>query len=340
MKTIVVLFAIALCLPLGVRAQITITEQDFQSYLTPGNSIPTDSATTFGTVTVGTASATTQTFDLTSASFIPDYTISILSPAACPLPAYSDSLGATFALAHQAPGKVRYSFGSVAEGYVLGIGAVDVNNSTVLDTLIYSTFDHIFAYPLTYGSQWTSMPHYTSKGSAHSDTTEYSVDAFGTVKFPNGSFNCLRLRSKPNSNKNFSYIFITKEAGFAVVTIDTANDGMPVVTPRSIGVTDYHPSAVREIQSNPIVAASLQIYPMPLHNGDALNFAYSVPHGGVVDIKLVNMYGETIAELVHGAQSAGVHESQTMLDGVGTGAYLCVMQMEGRRIAQPVVFVR
>jgi hypothetical protein len=341
MKITSILFLFVLIIPLSANAQITIDSTDIQSFFGVGTVNRTDTATSFGTVTIGTAGSTAQTFDLTGASFIPEYAIASVPVSQAPVSGIFTNLGAQFALVKQVSPNANYSYGAISGSSMLGYGAVNVASGVVLDTEIYNPPDLIFKLPMTYNTQWTSAYSYMSGSVVRNDTTAYIVDAFGTLKLPSATYQCVRLKSQRTRSKTTGYLYMTKEGVFAFVSVDTADARNSVVTPKSVGLDNYGPTAVNEPNVLVPQGLSLELFPSPLaSDANTLTIEYAIPQPGNVELKLVNVYGETVAHIASGYESTGTHHAQALVTGIPAGAYLCVAHYNGKFASRMLTVVK
>ena len=342
MKLFSILVSLIVLTTVSAQAQITITTSDLQKIFAIGSTIQTDTALPTITVNVGTASSTAQTFDLSNASFVSEYAFPIISIVNAPLSAYYSNLGATTVVVSGNTQDTTYSYGAFSNGNMIGIGKYDISSGIPKDTEVYSPFDLIFQCPISYGSQWTSAYTYVKQSFQNSDTTHYYVDAFGTLKLPMASYDCLRITGIGKaSGKTISYIFITKEGFFAGVTINKSDSGKSSVTPKTIGVTAYSPSPVREGSTRVSDGLSLQVYPSLLSSAArTFSIAYNTPQEGSAEIDLVNIYGETVAHISSGVQSAGAHLVNAHVSNLPTGYYLCSLRANGNIVTRPIVIAK
>ena len=152
---------------------------------------------------------------------------------------------------------------------------------------------------------------------------------------------CLRLRTYENSLNYIWYDFLTASGVTVDVTIDSADGAKSTVTPQSFDLEI--PGATSGIVASDIPSRelSLQLYPSPLTTTtNPFTVAYSTPQEGAVEIRVVNMYGETIATAGNGVQSAGAHQVHAHIANFPAGFYMCSMIANGIVATRPLVIVK
>ncbi|MEM9717716.1 MAG: FlgD immunoglobulin-like domain containing protein [Bacteroidota bacterium] len=133
-----------------------------------------------------------------------------------------------------------YNYGKVSETEFISLGDVTITSfGSLADTTFDAFGDTIAIFPLTYEKSWTEVSSDTvdffGTESITVDSTEYFVDAYGTVTVQAGAFECLRIRTTDKSTEytvvsgitidstdfsSVSYIWISKEA-FIIATMES-----------------------------------------------------------------------------------------------------------------------
>ncbi len=133
-----------------------------------------------------------------------------------------------------------YNYAKVTETEFISLGEVSISSFLSFgDTTIEESSDTVALFPLTYEKSWSEVSRDTVDffGTTEIivDSTEYLVDAWGSVTVPAGTFDCLRIRTIdystgfesvggiPTDTSDFSsvsYLWISKEA-FIVGTMES-----------------------------------------------------------------------------------------------------------------------
>ncbi|MBX2878021.1 MAG: T9SS type A sorting domain-containing protein [Saprospiraceae bacterium] len=87
--------------------------------------------------------------------------------------------------------------------------------------------------------------------------------------------------------------------------------------------TGDDPTAVDDVQASPIRIGNN--YPNPFKNYTRIRYELNQP--AHVVLKIYDMQGQKVAELVNGQQNAGAHEIQWEAERLGAGTYICVFQL-------------
>ncbi|MFI5201280.1 MAG: hypothetical protein ACHQNE_02715, partial [Candidatus Kapaibacterium sp.] len=103
-------------------------------------------------------------------------------------------------------------------------------------------------------------------------------------------------------------------------------------------LSDFGISSVRE---TPVPAASeVQVYPNPSSGSTTVSF--TAPASGYAEISIVNLLGVEVAHLFSGELAAGNHSFTWDADKMSAprGVYECLVRMNGRVVAVPMVLAR
>lgn len=81
-----------------------------------------------------------------------------------------------------------------------------------------------------------------------------------------------------------------------------------------------------------------QNYPNPVHDGTQIGFSLS--QAGRVQIKLYNINGAIVKNIMDDYESSGYHEIKVNLTGLSAGMYIYVMDVGGRQLSKKLLLVK
>ncbi len=147
-----------------------------------------------------------------------------------------------------------------------------------------------------------------------SSIRDVNVDAAGNIMIVNSSFEALRIYSPEGAN------------------------GYSTVSPTLIDV-DNGTVGVEEISSEiPNQYSLKQNYPNPFNPTTMINF--SIPESGLVTLKVFNILGQEVAELVNDVQAAGSYKVSFDASGLTTGLYVYKIQANNYTAAKKMMLVK
>lgn len=100
----------------------------------------------------------------------------------------------------------------------------------------------------------------------------------------------------------------------------TVNNGRKIII--SSTVTD-----IKETNSVPTEFSLAQNYPNPFN--PTTTISYQLPENGMVTLKVYNVIGREVAELVNEQKSAGMHEIKFDATGLASGTYIYKVSANG-----------
>lgn len=291
------------------KAQITITESDMpqagQVYIEPWDTLPT--------VNPGSAGAN-QVWNLSAINNDFNDTLFYLTPASTPYSSYfsSSNLAEKTVLGgpHAVKGSYGYDYFNLSSGSNIMLGEYEVKPSTLIDSMNSEGM----VLPMTYHTNWNQqnfrsimiLPGISKQISlTHQWDT---VDGWGTVTTPVGSFNSLRLKQISItiydsifiwSGSNWSF-FMVNNTGFtrgetftwfangkgtavAEITMDSAGGSKPTLA----FYLNHSFAGINEISDN---ASTDLVYPNPFSRN--INVIINQP--GNVTLTLYNMVGQAV----------------------------------------------
>lgn len=151
-------------------------------------------------------------------------------------------------------------------------------------------------------------------GGGGNSIRDITVDAAGNILVVNSSFEAFRVYSPAGAN-SYTTVSPTK--------IDVDN-----------GTTD-----VEVISSDLPTEYSLeQNYPNPFNPTTMINF--SIPEGGLVTLKVFNLLGQEVAELINDVQAAGSYKISFDASDLTTGLYIYKIQANNYTATKKMLLVK
>ena len=243
----------------------------------------------------------------------------------------------------------NYNYAKVSNSEFISVGDVSITSFLgMADTTFESFSDTTALFPLSYQKSWSEVSRDTTDffGTMEVtvDSTEYLVDAWGTVTVPAGSFECLRIRTTDNSTgftmvngfpidstdfSSVSYIWMSKDA-FIVATMESqegsadpdfsdaafftrlAGTGGSVVdtmgTDTTVTDTMVTDTTGMDTTATPIQSL-LEVVPNILLSPNPaqgqLTLSFTLPEKMPMDIGIYDLRGRRVHTLVSGPQLPG-----------------------------------
>ncbi len=225
---------------------------------------------------------------------------------------------------------------------VVYVSPTDVNgDGKSPDTLTaaYNPYMLTSKLPLTYQTSWKDTTTSTiSIGTTNYLTqtvqTDAVVDGYGTLKIPNKTADCLRLKvttttitsylGSPISNTTSGSIqYITKSGTAISANIALDSNGNPV----SASYTDLATGTPIEKTPGQGIAKDYRLnqnYPNPFNPSTVIS--YNLKQASPVKLQIYNSLGQQVATLVNGTQAAGIHKVTFNASGLNSGLYFYKLQ--------------
>jgi len=323
-------------------SQITITSSDYQKNLNIAiKTVQYSSSDTSGLRSVLAASGANKTWNVAGRIFtVSDTSISTLlnkSSSGAPQQNNSAFSSATMVVQRRISSKplfTNWSYESLTanelryHGYVQDSAGIVMSNQTNAPSWCSQR------YPTTYSSAWSWASTVTATSGNVGITTSMTgndiIDAYGTIITPEGSFACLRVKSKVNilfgffTITSYSYEFIDQNRTYARIGADATGD-IPG------GVTYYRqtsPTGISETPNSlPHDCRLSQNYPNPFNPSTIIT--YQLPMNSLVSLKVYDILGREVATLVHGFEEAGYKSVEFNASGVASGVYFYRLQAGG-----------
>lgn len=333
MKTKLLLFFVLLSsFSIG---QITIVHTQFVDGTSPGafyNSYATPIESPYFSVFVGEPSSTPQLWDFTDYDFNLVGQTAAIVPSSAPMISSFPVANAVFFEKFFEDGMdtlYGWNYKQLLSDKLLFLGMSD-------DTSVWYTYTPPavqavipFTVGLSYMSQYDSVSIFP--GYYYIITTTATIDAFGTMLLPSGTYPCLRVTlddmnvmhtpGSVDTSYGRSYNFYADDlTEVHIGGISEEQFYMPTVDVYSIVYSQrVDPSAVGETLPDQHRGTLHQNRPNPFSTGTTIT--YSIPFTGFVTLTIFDITGNEVATLVNQQQSAGVHEISVDGAGLTAGVY-------------------
>ena len=353
------LFVMALLVPsFAALSQITISSSDLQAAYAVGATYEGlwDSADVV--VTIGTASGTAQEWDFRAYNYAFLNTGTSIPPQDSPV--FAEFPTSNFAFRNVVPptqgldSLVSYQHLNLGPIELLLLGFGDgVNPPTKNSPPVPE-----LRFPCTYGSSWNYV--------AKPDTTEIAgfffitqttqntvIDAFGTLRLPEGDFQALRrkverIRSSTSNipfypsttTYTYTYEFMTLSQFTAVVSVDSAQQALATVTTQGISYTRpaTGTSVERSNQEIPEQFSLAQNYPNPFNPSTTFNF--DVPRAARVTLSIYDLLGKKVEDVVDVELSPGAYSAKWQPEGLASGVYLYRLSTGDQFMQRKLILLR
>jgi hypothetical protein len=341
LKTLAVVFYYLL-VPSFLFAQIQITSNDIASTFAPGKAWQQESSLDTISMNVGNASGRSQIWTV-PANIFSDTALRInIPPANTPYAnLFPTATHAQYTYNKVLPGSGNsdtvYEYLRITPDTMWTLGAVTHFIGPGLDTIYIEKVNFIGAiFPLHYGESYVEGRDSLNYGFGSYLVTTFTVhyDAFGTITFPDGTFNTLREKqvaqtdtyvngSLSNSTITNDFSWLTKTNGNFNAYIDTSSNisGDVSVYQPLLNLIENYPTAVNESTSNiPEKYELFQNYPNPFNPTTRISF--NLPEQTNVTLNTYNILGQKISTLINKEMRAGKHNVEFNASSLSSGIYL------------------
>ncbi len=195
-------------------------------------------------------------------------------------------------------------------------------------------------FPATFNSSWYSNFSYSFEpitGTVIFDSLRRTstVDAWGTINLPTGSFDCLRIRSEEieitamyingqltdsDTTARFVYAWGGENTGLLAEVISLDNETNPNFTQAKAVRLQSSVTGIED-QTNKVnnTFQLHQNYPNPFN--PVTNIRFGLPKASRVKIEVYNTLGQRVAELLNEQKPAGYHKVQFDGSNLASGVY-------------------
>lgn len=365
----VVVLAFVLISPGRSFSQVTLTSGDLLSMIGSRQTVRQDGRSSIA-VNVGAAGAN-QTWDFRAMTIAnPVLSVSeFLSPQG--LPASNRFPGANLVqklTSPESPGSEIYNFYQVTASSFITLGDSSKIGAPADTTFVHFQNDALAPLPLALNTSWRETERDTTGffplfATISIDTTINVVDAWGTVRFPLGDFQCLRLRQNvkvinqtilngsvfsTTTDTYIQYNWLAKNAFLVASAQSQDNETNPNFTDaQGFSLLDSLKSGpatkVDDTATLPVSFELLQNYPNPFNPETVI--AYQTRFDGPVELVVYNLSGEKVRVLVNGVRPAGNYEARwngTDDSGnrVSSGMYIYRLQSGNFSLSKKMVLLQ
>jgi hypothetical protein len=338
--------AIGLFVQSVALSQISITTGDMSNYFGAGKSLFIYGSSDTVMMNVGTASSSApQTWSAPSVNINDSVRLDNVLPSSTPYA--SDFPGATYAqksiISDSGLTFDIYEYYELSNDSLLSIGSFQHESwsfgGVTIDTSIIShTTQFLFHLPVQLGDVFASRSDTTNFGGGMMEVTTSvaTIDAFGTLNLPIGSFGALRSTDVTSvreyngailidSSITCSISWVTGERHQLTVAVDTLSSGNVKVHSVSLTYVGQTPGTfVRTSAVQPGGFMLSQNYPNPFNPSTVIS--YQIATVSHITLKIYNSLGEEVATLVNGTRAPG--EYSVRFDGsrLPSGVYFYRLQ--------------
>lgn len=327
----------------SVFPQITITSADAQRDLgMTFTKVRYGASDTSGLGAVLSASGANKTWSLTGRTFtMYESTAEVLlnkSTSGAPSQSTSAFSSANFVMRRRSSSKPSFTdwtFLAITTGSMSYCGYASDSAGILKSLQTNVPAQRSQTYPVTYPGSWTWSSTVTSTtyggsggvGVGVSMAGSDVVDGYGTVTTPEGSYPCLRIKSRTDilfgffTITSYSYSFVDQNR--TIASIDAGSTGS---VPG--GVSYYRRESATGVTEErglmPKEHALLQNYPNPFNSTTAISFRLSAI--SVVTLKVFDLLGNEVGVLVKGTKPAGTHTVMLNAQHLPSGVYFYRLQ--------------
>ena len=267
-----------------------------------------------------------------------------------------------------------YTYGKVTDTEFISLGDVSITSFSIFSDTTFEEFtDTVALFPLTYEKSWSEVSRDTVDffGTTEIivDSTEYLVDAWGSVTVPAGTFDCLRIRTIdystgfesvggiPTDTSDFSsvsYLWISKEA-FIVGTMESqegntdpdfdsasfftrlSGTGTTIIDTMGMDTTGTDTTGM-DTTATPIrslleVVEDVELSPNPAQG--ELTLSFTLPKKMPMNVEIYDLRGRRVHTLLSGTQLPGkyAYSWQGKTDSgnqIQPGWYVAVLKSDDR----------
>ncbi len=197
-----------------------------------------------------------------------------------------------------------------------------------------TTNDATWLHRFFSGSVWTTV------GGTYAPTPSATTTVGGIARYTWGSSTGLvsDVQQWVNSPAtNFGWILIGDESvGTTAKRFDT-KENLTAANRPSLAVAFTAPSSVDD-ERIPETFALHQNYPNPFNPSTTIQF--DLPTRAFATLRVFNLIGQQVAELVRGTLSAGTHAVEWNAVGASSGVYVCRLEADGFVATRKLVLAR
>ncbi len=332
--------ALSLFIQSEADSQITITATDMPNYFGVGNSEFTYISSDSEAMYIGMASSSSsQTWTDPSPTIQDSLRDDNVDPSSTPFSAYFP--GATYAqkldFSESSITEAIYNYYRVSNDSLISMGYGESMSSVSMDTSFVHRYSQLFfPLPLQLGDVFTAIVDTTSVpflggGNIITAQTVATIDAYGTLNLPNGSFGALRETAVTTTKKYYAGVltdsstaysisWYTKEGYELTVSVDSGSSGTVMVHSLVLHYPGKTPATVIETSvGQPQNYMLAQNYPNPFNPTTVISYQLSAVSN--VSLKVYDILGREVATLVNEKQNAGSYSVTFDGSRLASGVY-------------------
>jgi hypothetical protein len=344
------LFAIILLTAGYSNAQITITAADFTAQLAVGHKVTSYANFSITSANIGSPGSTSWDFSslVSESQFVTESKNKNSSTYSSDFPnaQYASYYEGTFSGVFSQ----SWVYNSIGPDYYIdGTGTfTSPSGINTTSNVSYTPKKKQYQLPIANNSTWNSSGTQTIKTTivmpiignqittvVQNYSSNYTVDAYGTVKMPGGKIlSALRIKAVTSLTSNsqttttVNYIILTKTGESVSITVKDANATSGTVGINSIswtsgdGVSD--PTGVEKTDWVPALFSLSQNYPNPFNPSTVISYQLSaISH---VRLSVYDVVGREVATLVNEYKPAGIYAVNFDASKLSSGIYFYKLQ--------------
>jgi hypothetical protein len=358
-----IFFSVLLFL-LTTTAQVTITQADVEANIALGNTVTSFADTLGGSVDIGAPGQSS--WDFSGHQFQLEFDATTVDNSNSPSAAtFSGATHTTYSnptfAGVTSETWVHLSVGGNAYSDLGTFTTAEAFGFTTNTTIVINPAEVILQLPLTFGASWsqsgvrdveTEIVGLSTQNYSVDYTINRTVDAWGTLTMPNGtSEGALRVKieteltnnvtGSPITTNMVSYLFITPSGNALTVTAadpNASDNGTIDAEDVSWSYGNGTPSDVEQIEELAADFNLSQNYPNPFN--PTTNIRYSIPEASHVSLKVYDVLGNEVAELVNEELNAGVYNSAFNAANLSSGIYFYTLRAENFTATKKLMLVK
>jgi len=247
---------------------------------------------------------------------------------------------------------------NLTESALYYLGMIIVSDSGTFGT-VADPYEQVISFPAQMGASWTNnySESYDFFGILITDSTSSvsTIDAWGTINIPAGSFECLRIREEetnittmeliglPPASDTTTYInytWIGKEYGLLANLVSGPDETDPEYT-KAYDVTIR--TGIETAIEEPYMEITetfdlLHNYPNPFN--PVTTISYNLTEPADVTLTIYNAVGQEISVLIHEKQEAGKHSVKWHAGGKPSGVYFCKLSANEQSSMRKMILIK
>ena len=328
-------------------SQITITSTDVQAlYAVNKGWRSLQSQTLSISMNIGSSSSSSQTWIVPTVAWADTMRNDNLVPSATPYASRFPRATHAQRSSYSYSGTIytSYHYVRITTDSLIDLGSASRVQESGKDTTYYNTNYLVTTLlPVTFGKTSSRRDSISIFAGAYiiQRSTE-TVDAFGSLTVPAGTFQALRTKEVSISETTYPgvpatkdtstyYSWMTKEGYQIDITTKDRNPGsgsIPITTITYSYLVAGSTGIADQWISLPTDYKLYQNYPNPFNPTTAISF--SLPKAGDVTLKVFDALGKELATLASGEHAAGLHTFHWSGEGYPSGIYFYRLMIGGR----------